>query len=94
VNPTDPAAHWQLSMAPGIKAAAGQARARNAHRRTAVLARPGTARKLTQPPLSFTDPANWNGYIPPRLWHEQPNNAPQREALLEICAEAAPGSDD
>jgi hypothetical protein len=69
-------------------AAVAAARDANAHRRAAVLAHPDLAARLTQPPLSYSRPERWNGYIPPRLWREEPNTSPQRAALVEIAAEA------
>jgi len=34
-------------------------------RRARVLAHPDIAARLTWPPLDFTDPRKWNGYVPP-----------------------------
>lgn len=67
--------------------------AENARRRAAVLAHPDLAARLTEPPLRFTAPERWTGYIPPATWggsrlHDQPNPAPERRALLALVAEA------
>lgn len=56
-------------------------------RRLRVLAQPDIARRLTQPPLAWTRPENWNGYIPPGTWGERLNDAPERAALLAILAD-------
>jgi len=40
----------------------------NQQRRAAVLAQPDLAAELTRPPLNFTRPEHWNGYIPPATW--------------------------
>ncbi len=40
----------------------------NQARRAAVLRHPDLARKLTQFPLAWKRPQNWNGYIPPMDW--------------------------
>ena len=60
----------------------------NQHRRAAALKHPDLAARLTQPPLSWSRPERWNGYIPPRMWQESPNDSPRRVALVEIAAEA------
>ncbi|EFC80072.1 hypothetical protein [Parafrankia sp. EUN1f] len=58
-------------------------------RAAALVSRhPDLAEKLTAGPLSFTSPALWNGYVPPRQWGGALNTSPQRRALVEICAEA------
>ncbi len=67
-------------------------------RRERVLAHPDLAARLTQPPLNHTDPARWNGYVPPATWgdytwkdgtlDERKNSSPERAALVDICAEA------
>lgn len=58
-------------------------------RRARVLGHEDLAVKLTKPPLDYTEPGRWSGYVPPRMWAEQLNNSPQRAALVEICTEAA-----
>jgi hypothetical protein len=37
----------------------------NQQRRASVLAHPDLAARLTQPPLNYARPDQWNGYIPP-----------------------------
>ena len=39
----------------------------NQHRRAAVLRHADLARKLTEYPLNYTRPAQWNGFIPPAV---------------------------
>lgn len=39
-------------------------------RRDRVLAHPDLAKRLTQPPLSLSQPTKWSGWIPPRLLAE------------------------
>lgn len=41
-------------------------------RRDRVLAYPDLARRLTEPPLRFADPSDWNGWIPPAMQPEEP----------------------
>ena len=38
-----------------------------AERRARVLRYPDLAKKLTQPPVGYTQPEHWNGWIPPRI---------------------------
>lgn len=60
-----------------------------AHRiRDAVLAHPDLAAKLTQQPLDYTRPEQWNGFVPPELWNGQINDSPRRAALVELVDEA------
>lgn len=65
-----------------------QARAECDARRARVLAHADLAARLTEPPLSYTQPQQWTGYVPPRTWGERLNTSPQRAALVEICTEA------
>ncbi len=76
-----------------------EALARCRERRERVLRHPDLAARLTQPPLNHSDPAMWNGYVPPATWGDywsgkhgegkpKPNNSPERAALVDICAEA------
>jgi len=60
----------------------------NAERRRAVLAHPDLAARLTEPPLAYSDPSRWTGYIPPEMWQQLPNRSPRRTALVEIYEEA------
>lgn len=58
-------------------------------RRIRVLAHDDLAARLTRPPLSYTKPGQWNGYVPPALDAcGRRNNSPRRAALVEIAAEA------
>jgi hypothetical protein len=59
-----------------------------ARRRGLVLRYPDLAAKLTEPPLRFTTPEHWNGYIPPSTWNQAINTAPCRTALLALVEEA------
>lgn len=53
-----------------LQAAREEAQRKNRERRARVLAHPDLARRLTQPPLSYKRPEQWNGYIAPRLLAE------------------------
>lgn len=57
-------------------------------RRTLVLSRPDLARRLTQPPLNYTQPEQWNGYLPPEHYNGMVNDSPRRAALVDIIAAA------
>lgn len=57
-------------------------------RRALVLKHPDLAKRLCEPPLSYARPEQWNGYIPPGMCSGSRNTSAEREALLEICAEA------
>jgi len=60
-----------------------------AHRRGLVLRYPELAAKLTEPPIGFTAPEKWNGYIPPATdCTGAMNTARCRPALLALVAEA------
>lgn len=64
-----------------------------AERRKRVLKYPDLAQRLTERPLSYQRPEQWNGFVPPRTGPpgglgQQPNDSPVRAALVEICAEA------
>lgn len=60
-----------------------------ADNRRGVLGYPDLARKLTEPPIGFERPEQWNGFVPPEQWREQHNDSARREALVELVAEAA-----
>jgi hypothetical protein len=90
------------------------ARAEHKARRDRVLSFPDLAARLCRPPLPFTRPQHWNGFVPPRLGQDcerellhspaidggrpnqrhkmtagrKDNDAAERTALVEICAEA------
>lgn len=66
-----------------------EAKAHMTANRTAVLAHPDLAQRLTEPPLGWAKPEQWNGGIPPETFSGEHNNSARREALIEIVAEAA-----
>lgn len=59
-----------------------------ARRRELILSHPDLAARLTEAPLGYAKPEQWNGYIPPELWNGVRNDSPRRAALVEILAEA------
>ncbi len=73
-----------------------EARSEAASRRKRVLAHPDLAKLLTERPLGFQRPEQWNGYVPPatgfwgrvsrpgELPAEVPNNSPAYLALCEL----------
>lgn len=71
-----------------------QARAAAQARRARVLAHPDLADRLTEQPLSYTRPDQWNGYVPPDTdaiptgGGYVRNDSPRRAVLVDICAEA------
>jgi hypothetical protein len=56
--------------------------------REAVLAHPDLAERLTQPPLDYAQPSQWNGFVPPEQFNGQNNDSPRRAALVAIVDEA------
>jgi len=78
---------WGDALAKGMQA--------NAQRRARVLRHPDLAARLCQPPLGYSSPDHWNGFVPPRFLpadasgRVRPNDSPERGALAEISAEAA-----
>lgn len=75
------------------RAAEAEASAAAQKRRVRVLAHSDLAARLTQEPIGYTRPEQWNGYVPPRTWggtvhREYPNDSPRRAALVELAAEA------
>ena len=71
-----------------IKGHMNAARTEAAHRRGLVLRYPDLAAKLTEPPLRFTSPEHWNGFIPPATWNQAMNTAACRPALIALVEEA------
>ncbi len=69
-----------------------EARSRNAELRAMVLRHPDLAQQLTQLPWAPTSPAQWGGFIPPRMalsrGQLRRNDSPQRAALVAICRTA------
>jgi hypothetical protein len=57
-------------------------------RRERVLGHPDLAARLTEEPIGYGRPEQWNGFVPPLVWNGQFNDSPRRAALAEICAEA------
>ena len=56
--------------------------------RDRVLRHPDIAKRLCDPPLRYSRPEVWNGYVPPDTWRERHNDSPQRVALLAIITAA------
>lgn len=57
--------------------------------RDRILRWPDLARKLTEPPLDYERPSQWNGFIPPlNSCTGQLNNSSRRDALLRLATEA------
>ncbi len=56
--------------------------------RVAVLAYPDLAQRLTEPPLGYERPDQWNGFVPPATYDQRRNDSARRDALAEIVAEA------
>lgn len=72
-----------------IKHGMAEARRAAAYRRSLVLRHSDLAARLTQPPIRFSSPEKWNGYIPPATdCAGAMNTTPSRPALLALVAEA------
>jgi len=72
-----------------IKFHMAEAQRNAAHRRGLVLRYADIAAKLTEPPIGFSSPEKWNGYIPPATdCTGAMNTARCRPALLALVAEA------
>ncbi len=65
-----------------------EALARCRERSARVLSHQDLAVLLIERPICHEKPDRWNGYVPPAMWREEPNNSPVRAALVDICAEA------
>jgi hypothetical protein len=52
--------------------------------RERILRCPAAARRLTEPPLDYASPGQWNGYIPPGTFGGGQNRAHQRLALVRL----------
>lgn len=59
-------------------------RLRMSKQRDAVLRYPDLAQRLTQPPISYRTPAEWNGLV---AWTAD-NPGPRPQALAELVREA------
>ena len=66
-----------------------EARERQAANRIAVLRHPDLAARLTEPPLSYAKPEQWNGGIPPETFGGERNDSGRRAALVELVEDAA-----
>jgi hypothetical protein len=62
--------------------------ASRAEDRKRVLKHPDLAARLCEPPLGFSRPEQWMGYIPPDTCGQQLNLSPCRDALLAIATAA------
>lgn len=56
--------------------------------REAVLAHPDLAQRLTEPPLGYARPQQWNGFVPPETFNGTRNDSPRRAALVELVEQA------
>ncbi len=57
--------------------------------REAVLAHPDLAERLTQQPIGYVRPDQWNGFVPPETFPDKVlNDSPRRAALVAIVDEA------
>lgn len=56
--------------------------------RARVLRHPDIAKRLCDPPQSYSRPENWSGYVPPDTWNGRTNDSPVRKQLLAIVAAA------
>lgn len=75
-------------IAQQIQAEMTETRARIARNRDLILGHPDLAEHLTRPPLGYTRPDQWNGFIPPELFDGARNDSPRRAALVELLTEA------
>jgi len=69
---------------PQVASAIEEARKACRDRRKRVLAHDDIAQLLTQQPIGYKQPQQWNGFIPPELWRERHNDSPRRAALVKI----------
>lgn len=76
-------------MSDGVRYERERARVRRAR----VLAWPAIAARLTEEPLNYKWPEQWNGYVPPANRAggsvEETNVSIRRQALIDICNEVA-----
>lgn len=70
------------------KKAKAKAEQEAAENRAAVLRHPDLATKLTQPPIGYTKPEQWTGYVPPETYDGVPNRSDRRAALFDIVLDA------
>jgi hypothetical protein len=62
--------------------------------RERVLRHPDIAKRLCDPPLRYSRPEVWNGFVPPETWQGRHNDAPQRAQLLEIITAAVKADEE
>lgn len=80
-------------------AASHQARKQSIEQQKLVLRYPDLAARLCTPPLRWTHPHHWNGYVPPAYDAEDVdgvtrlNTSPVRAALMALLEEAAERAD-
>lgn len=55
--------------------------------RSRVLAHPDLAARLCDPPLRYSRPDAWTGYVPPDTWQGRHNDSTRRLQLIGIIAE-------
>lgn len=80
--PRPPRTPLEFPTGPGAKDPACNAE------RERVLRHPHIAQRLCDPPLRYSRPEVWNGYVPPETWQGRHNDSPQRAALLDIITAA------
>jgi len=77
----------RISNHPAVRRAVTDATTACQARRTRVLSHPEIAVRLMWPPLDFTQPEIWNGYVPPlRDPDGGLNRSVRRQALMDILA--------
>lgn len=99
VLPPDPPQDYRLGwgrirdFAPGelkdlIGHAVQRARDECAANRALIFAHEDLTNMLGMPPLKIASPREWTGYVPPEIWDQRINNAPERRALVALLDEA------
>jgi hypothetical protein len=83
--PPEVAGPYQSAPPPPIAPATDSA---DQSERARVLRHPEIAARLCKPPLHYSRPEVWTGYVPPETWRDQHNDSPQRTALLDIITAA------
>jgi hypothetical protein len=73
---------------PTVEPITPQGDARAQAERARVLRHPDIARRLCEPPLRFSRPEVWNGYLPSDMWQGRHNDSIRRAALVEIITAA------
>lgn len=79
-------------IAARLKPVMDEARQTTAANRAAVLAHPDLAKKLTEPPLGYARPEQWNGFVPAKLTPTEDgyelNDSGRRRAFVALIEEA------